>query len=131
MEPARHVGCGSRSCWPPTSLDSIDVGLIGAPHCCNGRKAAHLYGGELGSLANCSTEHLGEVTGKRLVRAGGIARHLHDVRRREVAVAFAKSCHILTEGIGHPFRQSHADHPFPAGLEWHVYVLDFLAERLR
>ena len=27
--------------------------------------------------------------------------------------------------------KAHADHPFPAGLEWHVYVLDFLAERLR
>ncbi len=45
------------------------------------------YGAELGSLAHCAAEHLGEVTGKSLVRAGRVPSHVLDVGRREVAVA--------------------------------------------
>ena len=58
----------------------------------------------LGGLANCTAEHLGMVTGEGLKWTGGVARYQLDVIGSEVAVTFAESCEILTEGIGYPLR---------------------------
>ena len=60
-----------------------------------------------------------------------MARHLLDVKRREVTVAFAEDLEVLAEGIGNPLRQSHADHRLPGGVNWDVHVVDLLAKGFR
>ena len=72
------------------------------------------------------SEHMGEVSSERLVRAGRLSGYVLDGICREVAVAFAESSAVLAESIGHPVRQSHADHRFPGGLKWDVHVVDLL-----
>ena len=82
-------------------------------------------------MAGGAAEHLGEITGEGLIRAGWMARHLLDVICSEVTVAFAESRRVLAEGIGEPLRQSHVHHSFSGGLEGDVDVLDLLTEDFR
>ncbi len=49
-----------------------------------------------------ASKHLSEVFGERLVRAGGIARQLLHVRRREVAIACAESLEVLAHCVSEP-----------------------------
>ncbi len=89
----------------------------------------HPLGGcALGNLEADTAEHLGEVMGECPKGPSWVASYQLDVICDEVTVAFAESRRVLAEGIGHPLRQSHANHRFPAGLDRHVHVLDFLAQ---